>query len=147
MTYVYRVIHVWDVHILNTPPSCIVHFRWTCYDSKALRSRRFACCKDLPQSLHVLFTRVFVHRLCTQISYVLFCSNCDNLQFVLSNSFLYPQVSRLYMSQFSQSSSACCSSRRRRITCNDQAHFQSPIAIKRLYAKSKLLSGRALMKF
>ena len=69
MTYVYRVIHVWDVHILNTPPSCIVHFLWTCYDSKAFAPDALPVAKICPKVFmcfsHVSLFTGFVHKSAT----------------------------------------------------------------------------------
>ena len=66
MTYVYRVIHVWDVHILNTPPSCIVHSLWTCYDSKAFAPDALPVAKICPNVFmcfsHVSLFTGFVHK-------------------------------------------------------------------------------------
>ena len=63
---IYRVIHVWDVHILNTPPSCIVHFLWTCYDSKLFASDALPVANIWPKLFmcfsHVSLFTGFVHK-------------------------------------------------------------------------------------
>ena len=65
---------------------------------KTFRTRSFAFCKYLVETLHVLLTRVFIHQLCTQIRNLFVSFQLQLSSAHYSQLFLVSKISRLYMS-------------------------------------------------